>query len=455
MRTRIKIIFLLLTAPILLLLLVCCNSAGDMQQTTPAVTTAGTNPTETTPAGTTETGEAETTEAPREIPPVSPDMLPKFDRGSGTSDYDCGDGVYMRYIEGLLQSGFSEYLGVLEVEGYTRLSYAEIGKNYFWTYVKDTVRIYAYYCTKEAAARVIISPYDSTADPRINNNNTGMGEVLLTQVGINYESKVNGMSYILRTPTGSFIVIDGGWGGQGEAEKILGLLKEQQAGDGKPEVAAWILTHPHSDHIGAISEFAGKYHDQIELKRVIYNFVNDKIMAASDSKKMTSDYYSYYNILRRALASPSVWGSAEQVKPHTGQTLTFDGVSITITGTHEDVYPAMDKLEYMNASSMSFVMETVGNRILFLGDSTATVTKKLADRYGKWLKCDYLQPTHHGTTGGNQSLYAYVSPSVCLWCVPPSRFEEYKGSDFNQYLIKNVRTHYFDEGTVTLTINPK
>ena len=228
---------------------------------------------------------------------------------------------------------------MLEAEGYAKLSYAEIGKNYFWTYIKDTVQIYAYYCTTEAAARFIISPYDSTSDSRINNTHTGVGEVLLTQVGINYGSVSNGMSYILRTPTGSFIVIDGGWGGQGEAEKILGLLKEQQTGGGKPEVAAWILTHPHSDHIGAMSEFAENYHDQIELKRVIYNFVNDKIMAASDSKKMISEYYSYYNILRRALSSPSVWGSAEQVKPHTGQTLTFDGVSINILGTHEDVFP--------------------------------------------------------------------------------------------------------------------
>ncbi|MGI6167156.1 MAG: ComEC/Rec2 family competence protein [Eubacteriales bacterium] len=459
---RLKKIMLVILAAALLLPLISCGGSGEGEETTtagqPTDTARDTRPdgtTETTETEITETSEAETTETPREIPPVSLEMLPKFDRGSGTSDYDCGDGVYMRYIEGLLQSGFAECLGVLEAEGYTKLSYAEIEKNYFSTYVKDTVQIYAYYCTKEAAARFIISPYGSTADSKINNSYTGTGEVLLTQVGINYKVKENGMSYIIRTPAGSFIVIDGGWGDQGEAEKILNLLKEQNTGGGKPEVAAWILTHPHSDHIGAISEFATLYHDQIELKRIIYNFVNDEVMKASDSKKMITDYNSYYATLRRALSDKSVWGDVIKVKPHTGQTLTFDGVSITITGTHEDVYPALDKLEYMNASSMSFMLETVGNRILFLGDSTGTVTKKLADRYGKWLKCDYLQPTHHGTTGGNLNLYSYASPEVCLWCVPPARFEEYKGSDFNQYLLKNVKTHYFDEGTVTLTISPK
>ena len=472
-----KIVLVILVAA-LLLPLVSCGGSGKGEETTttgqltdtgsdtsPSGTTetgeAGTTETsepgttETSTAETTETIESETTEVPREIPPVSLDMLPKFDRGAVTSDYDCGDGVYMRYIEGLLQSGFSECLGILEAEGYTKLSYAEMGKNYFWTYVKDTIQVYAYYCTVEAAARFIISPNDSTADSKINNKNTGNGEVLLTQVGINYESKPNGMSYIIRTPTGSFIVIDGGWDGQGEAEKILNLLKEQNTRGGKPEVAAWILTHPHSDHIGAISEFAKLYYNQIELKRIIYNFVNDEVMKASDSEKMITNSNSYYAILRRALANKSIWGNVLQVKPHTGQTLTFDGVSITITGTHEDVFPALDKLQSMNASSMSFIVETAGNRIFFLGDSTATVTDKLAKRYGKWLKCDYLQPTHHGTTGGNLNLYSYVSPQVCLWCVPPSRFEEYKNSDFNQYLLKNVKTHYFDEGTVTLTISPK
>lgn len=60
--------------------------------------------------------------------------------------------------------------------------------------------------------------------------NTGyQSTALLTQVGLNFKNRYNGMSYVLRTEQDSFIVIDGGFSGEGEEENIYQVLQSQTA----------------------------------------------------------------------------------------------------------------------------------------------------------------------------------------------------------------------------------
>lgn len=171
---------------------------------------------------------------------------------------------------------------------------------------------------------------------------------------------------------------------------------------------------------------------------------------------MIGEYNSYYAKIRRALNNPEVWGGVELVKCHTGESFSFDGIGITIIQTHEDTFPNTDALKFMNAASLAFMLEYSGNRMLFLGDCTSGVTSQIYSRYGNWLKCDYLQPTHHGSTGGNLNLYKAAAPSVALWCSSIERFEEYKNSDFNKWLLANCPEHYYSgNGTASLTLKPR
>lgn len=53
------------------------------------------------------------------------------------------------------------------------------------------------------------------------------------------------MGYVIKTPGDSLIVIDGGTAG--DADYLLYLLR--RLGGNHPQVKAWFLTHPHSDHV--------------------------------------------------------------------------------------------------------------------------------------------------------------------------------------------------------------
>lgn len=400
---------------------------------------------------------AEETRKPVELKPVSAGDIPAFSGGIKHTDYNCGDGVYMHHVTMVLPREYTAYVEKLPSLGYTEVNRREYGSNYFCTFAKDGTALIASYFGADSSVRLTILPYDpyDAYDDiyGVTDAPAGDAEPLFTMVSTDFVTKTNGMSYIIRTPKGSFIIIDGGWTGVGEAKKILDILKSQNTRDGVPVVAAWILTHPHSDHIGAISEMASIYYDEIKLERVIFNFVDDEILAKSDSKAMLESNSSILNILRKALSSDKKWAAAAVIKPHTGDLLNIDGVTVEILHTHEDVYPKTDDLLYNNANSLAFRISAGGHSAMITGDLSGTGMKVLAERYGAALKSDILQPTHHGTTHGQVTTYNYISPSIVMWDTSASRYAEYENQAYNQLLVRIAPRHYISgNGTVTVSL---
>lgn len=62
------------------------------------------------------------------------------------------------------------------------------------------------------------------------------------------------MSYVIRLTDGRFIVIDGGREFEPDSERLYQCLKNGSSGQ-NPVIAAWIMTHPHSDHFHCFIEF--------------------------------------------------------------------------------------------------------------------------------------------------------------------------------------------------------
>ena len=449
-----KALMSLFLAALMIFMSACSPSGGKVDETTEPVLTE-TEVIETAVEAT--TAPEETTASPRpELTPVTAEDIPYFTGGMRRSDYDCGDGVYAKIVNSVFESEYRAYLENLKTLGYTQESAREVEGNFFYTFSKDNTALIASYFTAEKVARLTVmpyNPYEAYSDIYgVKDSAEGKVEPLITMVNTGNNGEDTGMSYIIRTPQGSFIVIDGGWAGIGEGKKIRNLLREQNTGDGLPVIAAWILTHPHSDHYGAIADVAAAYYDEVVLERVIYNYMGDEMMAKSDTAKILGDSTSPYNVLKKTLDAPKKWGYTQIIKPHTGDVLNIDGVEIDILYTHEDAAIDVSALAYNNAASLAFKTTVGGKSALFLGDSTSKNMLAMAKRYGKHLKSDILQPTHHGRTHGKIEVYSLVLPEVVLWDCALSSYKEYEKQDYNQYLIKNFKRHYISEnGTVTLS----
>ncbi|MBQ4140678.1 MAG: MBL fold metallo-hydrolase [Clostridia bacterium] len=451
-----KAILSLCLAAIMLFMSACTQNGESESSSSDAISTENVLQTEDITTEEETTAEA-TTESPHPVlTPVTADDIPYFSGGSKRSDYDCGDGVHMKVVTSVFEREYLTYIESLKTQGYTEVSAREVKEEYFYTFSREGTALIASYSGTERIARLTIlpyNPYEAYSDIYgVKNAEQGDVEPLITMVDSGNNGNDVGMSYIIRTTKGSFIVIDGGWVGIGEGKKIRNILKEQNTNGSLPVIAAWILTHPHSDHYGAIADVASAYYDEVVLERVIYNYMSEEMLAKSDVAKVLNDSTAPYNILKKTLSAPKKWGYTQVIKPHAGDLLNIDGVEIDILYTHEEVAPDISALEYNNAASLAFKVNLGEKSVLFLGDSTGTNMLAMAKRYGTHLKSDVLQPTHHGRTHGKIDVYKLVLPEVVLWDCALSSYKEYENQDYNQYLIKNFKRHYISQnGTVSLS----
>lgn len=247
--------------------------------------------------------------------------------------------------------------------------------------------------------------------------------VLLTQLNL-YDF---GMSYVLRLSDGRFIVIDGGWNIEKDVDKLYKCLKEQTITE-TPIIAAWILSHPHSDHYHCFIGFTDKYGDKVTVEKIMFNFpeaedLNHYPALTYNDPRFAYDTSETANIplmIERAdLTGATVY------TPHTGQKYKIGSCEIEILASMDDtIYCSKD----INAASLIFRMELAGQIILWATDGSFSIAK-IPEKYGKYLKSDILQVPHHGfqcgTAEAEIKAYDFISPKICLMST----------SDYNAYTV--------------------
>ena len=96
-------------------------------------------------------------------------------------------------------------------------------------------------------------------------------------------SNTIGNSYVFRTRTGKVIVMDGGF--PEEAYTLRGFV-----GALGNEVEAWFISHPHDDHMGALSEILKQGMQDLRIKAIYHSSITDKVIDAepTEAKGRTS-----------------------------------------------------------------------------------------------------------------------------------------------------------------------
>ena len=220
------------------------------------------------------------------------------------------------------------------------------------------------------------------------------------------------MSFVIVTSKNNCIVIDGG-----RKEDIPQLA---QCVDGR-HISAWILTHPHSDHIsGFIYEMDKNSGADFDIERVYYNFpdydtlinlkeVPDKEYFVSE----LNDCLPEFNKIRHKFRDKEY--IVEQ-----GESVLIDDVKIEfIYSLHDGLYANL-----MNDASLVFKVIGPQKTVLFLGDLGPDGGDVLFRESSERLKSDIVQMAHHGHMNVSMEVYAKILPKVCLWCAPDWLYAE-------------------------------
>lgn len=209
------------------------------------------------------------------------------------------------------------------------------------------------------------------------------------------------LSCVIQTKSGSVIVVDGGL-----REDADHLIETIQARGGR--VAAWLITHPHSDHIGALTEILNKSPIPIEIDNIYYSFLEKDTYQRGENMGRMGD-------LENLLAA---FNNIAPEKLHTplskGQKIQVDEITINVMNL-----PFRSLYNTFNNSSIAYRLDLNDKRILFLGDMGWDAGQNLLDKNNPAdLKADVVQMAHHGQDGVEESLYRVIRPAICLWPTP-------------------------------------
>lgn len=230
------------------------------------------------------------------------------------------------------------------------------------------------------------------------------------------------MSVLVETNQGRIIMIDGG------VPEDAGHLVEALAARGG-RVDAWLVTHPHSDHVGALNEILSHPEYNITVDNIYYSFAD------------LSWYYDYEAYRADMVAQlMNTFAALPQEKLHgdiyKGQEIWVDNIKITVMNK-----PYLQPYNSINNSSVAYMLDINGKKALFIGDMGVESGKQfIADNPPEALKCDILQMAHHGQNGVGLEVYKVLQPEICLWPTPGWLWNNDSGSGLDSGNWKTLET---------------
>lgn len=227
-----------------------------------------------------------------------------------------------------------------------------------------------------------------------------------------------GNSYVLQTAGGKLIVMDGGYGT--EKDYLRGFI--DALGGGK--VDAWFISHPHDDHMTALTELLEKP-DGLVIDRIYHSrFTEELIQTEKGAVGPTRRFYAALDAAH----------NVEVIDSHCGDEFEIDGVHFKILSEKN---PEM--LTHYNDQSMVIRVWDDHKSVVFLGDLGPEGGRKLMNsEYMKDVDCDYLQMAHHGQAGCDKEFYQRASFRACLWPTPTWVYNNDLGQGFNTGHLKTI-----------------
>lgn len=221
-------------------------------------------------------------------------------------------------------------------------------------------------------------------------------EWTITQYG---SRDINLSFYTLYNPKQGLIVIDGGWTEDAQYVRDIIALTGNK-------VDAWILTHPHQDHIGAFNVI---YPD---LQGIAIGQVYTVDMASPKECMQVADWDSvdaYKDFLELEIKDLQYL--------YTGDELQICGLDFQILSTYGEHVKQYSR-DYLNDGSMMFKVTNKKQSMLFCADVGVSVSDYLLQHWSDTLQADYLQMGHHGYGGLQDNFYEKVAPKVTFFDAP-------------------------------------
>ncbi len=229
------------------------------------------------------------------------------------------------------------------------------------------------------------------------------------------------LGVVIHSEGGKTVVIDGGWDDDGD--QLLETIKRKGQ-----KVDVWLITNPHSDHIGALRHILRERADQILIDKIYYSFA-----PLSWYEEVAPEDAPTVSTLMEELRKLPQGTLCDTIKK--GFEIEAGDIHITVLN---DRY-ALDS-DPINNSSIVYSVKAGGQTILFLGDMGYDGGYRLLKDSEELLKADLVQMAHHGQNGVDKPVYQAISPRVCLWPTPQWLWDNDKGEGYDTGPWRTIET---------------
>ena len=234
------------------------------------------------------------------------------------------------------------------------------------------------------------------------------------------------LSMVLQDKNGSLVVIDGGW--DIDADHLSDVIRSKGG-----HVSAWFVTHPHSDHVGALVKILNNPDRKITIDNVYYSLADQ-----SWYDKVESSRSLLVTDLRSALSTLPA-ASLHTVKK--GDEIQVGSIKAKVLNN-----PYLLDVTSVNNSSVAYKFFLNNVSILVLGDMGPEAGKLLLEETSAAdLKSDIVQMSHHGQYGVSREVYAAIKPQIALWPCPLWLWNNDNGSGIGSGDLKTLETRKWME----------
>lgn len=229
------------------------------------------------------------------------------------------------------------------------------------------------------------------------------------------------MSYVIETKDDKIIVIDGGT--IHDTNYLFDYIKNLS--NGKLHINAWILTHIHSDHIGAIIGAFADHENEFTAEKIYYNFPTVEMV-------MEFDHDNRMEAVEFEKIKPKINPVTQTLR--TDDVLDFGEIKFKVLSASD--FSVHDN--FINNTSTVLKMFADGQTMIFLGDLGIESGLRLLETKSDEMRSDFVQMAHHGQNGVTFEVYETINPKVCFWDTPLWLWNNDAGKGYNTHIWQTV-----------------
>ena len=359
-----------------------------------------------------------------------------------------GSGTYVTCVENTTKEEYEEYLHLLEGAGFTKHSDNGEGLDYAVfcsTYTKQEIVLTVCCCAREKKTYISFYQDFPLSDHLIYHKSFAEDDIPDKKTKLHMlELRRLGNSFVFQLKNGHFIISDGGM--PYDLVYLLDYLESLTAEGEKPVVEAWVISHGHGDHCGALNAFVDipEHLNRICVEGVYFSEPSQRVTDICRGSIAIGKMKHAVKLLKTTQGEPT-----PMYRPQTGQRYYFSDITMDILITQEQV-PFEKYKNDLNTSSTVCLFTVEGQKCFFSGDIHEEGLDFIRENYSQeYLTLDLFTLNHHGFNT-SVSFTDYITVKTLLLTVqnqlPVRKIRETK------YFISKVQeTMNWGDGTKVLT----